>query len=385
MSLSAAGPHACPFVALSEDRDARSAGPDQAHRCYAEERPEPRPLSHQRAYCLTREYAVCPYFLDWAGRLAARKVGPTVQPFAGYHDEGTDESDGGLRQAGAPRLLGAGGSAQAELGLAPSRRRSAALTAPAGSGSARAYVDAAEVEEIDEVGRLVGRGRRAVGPGGALGTIALPLLDRVGRGDDGEEEDDDAASEAAALHGAGTATRGRPFRGRAGIFGDRARNFAGRVAGPAWEPRRIEDDYPRLRIPASLPPVPPLALAAVALVIAALAILVLPGFLGGARQPEPTTRPGVAPVASPSPRPSESVAPSATATERPQRRFRNYTVKPGDTLAAIAERFGVTVRQIRDANPKITNPNRIRAGERIRIPIRQASGQGQEPSPSPSG
>jgi transporter family-2 protein len=39
--------------------------------------------------------------------------------------------------------------------------------------------------------------------------------------------------------------------------------------GPAWGPRRIEDDYPRLRIPAGLPAIPPLALAAVALAIAA--------------------------------------------------------------------------------------------------------------------
>ncbi|AQS53347.1 Peptidoglycan-N-acetylmuramic acid deacetylase PdaA [Jeotgalibaca dankookensis] len=44
-----------------------------------------------------------------------------------------------------------------------------------------------------------------------------------------------------------------------------------------------------------------------------------------------------------------------------------YTVKAGDTLYAIAVRYGVTVTQLANAN-KITNPNLIRVGQIIKIP-----------------
>jgi spore coat assembly protein SafA len=46
-----------------------------------------------------------------------------------------------------------------------------------------------------------------------------------------------------------------------------------------------------------------------------------------------------------------------------------YTVQAGDTLFFIARRFGVTVQQIRDVNPQITNPNLIYVGQVICIPI----------------
>lgn len=45
-----------------------------------------------------------------------------------------------------------------------------------------------------------------------------------------------------------------------------------------------------------------------------------------------------------------------------------YTVQPGDTLRAIANRFGVTVAAILAANPQITDPNLIYVGQRIAIP-----------------
>lgn len=45
-----------------------------------------------------------------------------------------------------------------------------------------------------------------------------------------------------------------------------------------------------------------------------------------------------------------------------------YTVRAWDTLFFIARRFGVTVQQIREVNPQITNPNLIFIGQVICIP-----------------
>jgi LysM repeat protein len=46
----------------------------------------------------------------------------------------------------------------------------------------------------------------------------------------------------------------------------------------------------------------------------------------------------------------------------------NYTVKRGDTLSELAERFGTTVREIVRMNPQIRDVNKIVAGKDIDIP-----------------
>ncbi len=45
-----------------------------------------------------------------------------------------------------------------------------------------------------------------------------------------------------------------------------------------------------------------------------------------------------------------------------------YVVQPGDTLSAIARRFGITLQALRNANPQITNPDLIFPGQIIFIP-----------------
>jgi len=67
------------------------------------------------------------------------------------------------------------------------------------------------------------------------------------------------------------------------------------------------------------------------------------------------------PTSAPTTRPEPSPAPSATA--RPQ----TYKVRSGDTLTAIASRFGTTVAKIAALN-NITNPSLIRVGRVLRIP-----------------
>lgn len=57
-----------------------------------------------------------------------------------------------------------------------------------------------------------------------------------------------------------------------------------------------------------------------------------------------------------------------------------YTVKAGDTLYAIARRYGVTIQQIASANG-ISNVNLIRVGQVLVIPGK--SGGGSTPAPTP--
>jgi len=45
-----------------------------------------------------------------------------------------------------------------------------------------------------------------------------------------------------------------------------------------------------------------------------------------------------------------------------------YTIRPGETLASLARRFGVAFADLLRANPQIENPNLIQAGEPICIP-----------------
>ncbi|MCG8641348.1 MAG: LysM peptidoglycan-binding domain-containing protein [Desulfobacterales bacterium] len=45
-----------------------------------------------------------------------------------------------------------------------------------------------------------------------------------------------------------------------------------------------------------------------------------------------------------------------------------YTVRPGDSLYRIGRRFGTSINSILAANPQITNPNALFIGQQIRIP-----------------
>jgi len=55
-----------------------------------------------------------------------------------------------------------------------------------------------------------------------------------------------------------------------------------------------------------------------------------------------------------------TIAPSTTIPEL-------YEIQPGDTLRKIADEFGVSMEDIINLN-QITNPDKIEAGQRIKIP-----------------
>ena len=71
---------------------------------------------------------------------------------------------------------------------------------------------------------------------------------------------------------------------------------------------------------------------------------------------------GVTPTAEPTP--TSTPRPRATPTPTPV----VYTVQPGDVLSAIADRFGVLVEDIVEAND-IADPDILSVGQELKIPL----------------
>jgi len=104
-------------------------------------------------------------------------------------------------------------------------------------------------------------------------------------------------------------------------------------------------------------------------------------FGGTLPAPAPTPTPTPRPTPSPRPTPTSSQpvsqSPTAPATQSPV--VTEYRVQAGDSLNAIANRFGVSVSSLQALNG-ITNPNQIRIGQILKIPSRNSS----TASPAPS-
>ena len=65
--------------------------------------------------------------------------------------------------------------------------------------------------------------------------------------------------------------------------------------------------------------------------------------------------------------PAPTPAPTQTTTT-PAQKYETYTIKYGDTLSKIAQKYGTTIEKIMAANPYITNKNKIYAGKTLQIP-----------------
>jgi len=59
-----------------------------------------------------------------------------------------------------------------------------------------------------------------------------------------------------------------------------------------------------------------------------------------------------------------------------------YTVKSGDTLSKIAMRNGVSLAQLLQANPQISNPNNIKVGDIINVPNAEVTTENTKPLPA---
>lgn len=63
------------------------------------------------------------------------------------------------------------------------------------------------------------------------------------------------------------------------------------------------------------------------------------------------------------PTPEPTVAPTAAAASG-----RTYVVQSGDSLLSIANQFNVSLKQILNANPEMTNPDNLAIGQELKIP-----------------
>jgi LysM repeat protein len=98
----------------------------------------------------------------------------------------------------------------------------------------------------------------------------------------------------------------------------------------------------------------PLALVAFAVALFVIVTSTSGGGEGGAGTPASDTS-----------RPEATATPATDGADRPRRRV--YIVKPGDTPSGIAEKTGVTLEQLEEANPDL-DPQLLAPGQRIRLP-----------------
>jgi LysM repeat protein len=114
--------------------------------------------------------------------------------------------------------------------------------------------------------------------------------------------------------------------------------------------------------------VPRVGLVAIALLLAAVGLFLLPTLLGiGTPSGSPVPSGSAARTVAP----STSAAPSVAAVATPQ----VYEVQPGDTMSKIAAKFGIPLTELVAANKdKIPNPDKIAIGDLVVIPVPPPSG-----------
>lgn len=416
---SADGSSACPFVAFEDDRDERADRPDHRHRCFAETEPAPRALAHQEAYCLSTAFPVCPTFQEWARREAAHAIpaaavsaiadddgaGPgdavAVASIASVTGDGDDDADGDLWSqareeppledrprrnpprdwaAPPPWASGSGGGGPRNEGPRPDDRAARPPVPEEGQGLAGSAADrlARGGDVSDEWGQRSSPRR----PSPSQDSPAVPadpdLAGLVGHAARKAEEGEAHASVRPPTRPARRPTVSSTRDG--GRTRDRAAD-RGDNDGPLWERQRRNEAYPSIKTRAGLsglPAIPTVGILFGGVVLAALILFFLPALLGvGGRDGG-----GVGSSASPSAAVATS---SAEPTPIPAPTPQTYVIKAGDTLSRIAREFNVTLDALLEANKdRIANPNRIRVGDEIIIPVPVTEEVPAEASPSPS-
>ncbi len=155
-------------------------------------------------------------------------------------------------------------------------------------------------------------------------------------------------------------------QGAAAANGNRGRQDAAELFGPAWEAPRRYEAYPTLRTRVGLPSfngIPKLGVAAAVILVAALFLFLFgPNLLGFGKNDQPGA--GGAPTATPVVQATDTPVPTTPPPPTPQ----TYVVAKGDTFSKIAKKFGVTVEELKAANPQVKNIDKIQIGDQLTIP-----------------
>ena len=224
--------------------------------------------------------------------------------------------------------------------------------------------------------------------------------DPAGVDDDGYNAGSDtpsAAARAAGVAGGTAAASGASSRGGASATSGSGATPGSRdqvhrapvqdpseVFGPAWEKPRRYEAYPSLKTRVGLPSmggIPRIAVALIVLVLAALALFFVGPSLLGIGGKDSGAGPG--PRVTAAPTAATAATPSSEITPVPAPTPHVYVVVKGDVMSVIARKFGVTVAQLKAANPKIKNLDKIKPGDKINIPAPVPAAGQVSAAPSP--
>jgi LysM repeat protein len=153
---------------------------------------------------------------------------------------------------------------------------------------------------------------------------------------------------------------------------DRRRRAVARTAPVVLEPPRLVDQVTRLQFDRA-----PGQVALIGLMLVAFAVVAIARLSANPAAADPSSAPSQVAVASTSPRPTPTGTPATTATPSPAASasvepspaasFRTtYTVKKGDTLIGIANKYKTTAAKIRALNGMKNNTLKI--GQVLKIP-----------------
>jgi LysM repeat protein len=149
---------------------------------------------------------------------------------------------------------------------------------------------------------------------------------------------------------------------------------------PAWEKPPTQWNYPKLRGRDDHQTMKPLLLVAGLVAIVVVMLVAYQALIGGrggtsaaSGSPSHAASGSLPASANGSGQPSASLVasptPGITDTPRPVGTFQKYKVQPGDSVAKVAAKYHLQRWELLLANPQITDPNVLKLGTTIYIPL----------------